>query len=311
MAWLQTMHAEVTTEVASAEAFAAAVRSWLGGSVAEIFPGLHEGLRTRPVVRDQPRPKQDLDLPWGQPGHVLGTIRTHRKHPAFGGREVVYSERAWQRMLDGLGSYPFAVKVMINELDSRGFPVHRGYASVTVERDFYSPDWVSFTFSAGAEDIGWPGSGEIQDRWAEFVKGQASRIGALAGSMTDDIGPGQSALQRAIFIPEIEVSRSRDILRGYSWVTIAAAEIAARLGGAEALRASGAFHEVSVLPNDSLWLRATPTINEFTGDKVRRVFEALAPVLPTGVTEFQFSESYRIVEGVDAADYQVPRGMGL
>jgi hypothetical protein len=38
-----------------------------------------------------------------------------------GGREVLYSDRAWQQMLEGLGSYPFAVKVMINELDSRGF----------------------------------------------------------------------------------------------------------------------------------------------------------------------------------------------
>jgi hypothetical protein len=84
---------------------------------------------------------------------------------------------------------------------------------------------------------------------------------------------------------------------------IVAVEVAARLGGAEALRASGAFHEVSVLPNGSQWLRAAPTINEFTGDKVRRVFKVLASELPDGVAKFRFSERFRIVPDVDAADY--------
>jgi hypothetical protein len=75
------------------------------------------------------------------------------------------------------GSYPFAVRVEINELDSRGFPADSGWASVTVVRDLYEPDWVSLTFSAGAADTGWPGSPQTQDRWAGFVKGQAARAG--------------------------------------------------------------------------------------------------------------------------------------
>jgi hypothetical protein len=140
LAWLHTMHAEVITEVASAGEFAAVSRGWLAGSMAEILPELHEGLRTRPVVRSQPRPKADLDLPWGQAGHVLGTLTTYRKHPAFGGREVLYSDQAWQRMLEGLDSYPMAVRVAVNELDSRGYPVHQGQSDMTVVRDAHSPD---------------------------------------------------------------------------------------------------------------------------------------------------------------------------
>jgi hypothetical protein len=35
-----------------------------------------------------------------------------------------------------------------------------------------------------------------------------------------------------------------------------------------------------------------------------QVFETLAPVLLAGVTEFRFSETFRLVEGVDAADYR-------
>jgi hypothetical protein len=48
---------------------------------------------------------------------------------------------------------------------------------------------------------------------------------------------------------------------------------------AGAVRASGAFYEVSQLPHGALWLRATPTINQFTGERVRQVFEALSAEL--------------------------------
>jgi hypothetical protein len=304
MSLLQTMHAEVVAEITEPEMFAVAARDWLTSAPRQVFPDLWEGLRARPVVRDKPRPKADLDLPWGQPGHVLGTLTVYRNHPAFGGREVLYSDRAWQRLVAGLASYPFAVRLEINQLDSRGFPVHEGRASITVVRDANSPEWVRLTFSAMAVDTGWPESSDLQDQWAEFVKSRAAGLGALAGGMTDDVGPGQSALQY-MTLNMATVDDSREVLRDYSWITIIATELGARLGGADALRASGAFYEVSALPNDSLWLRATPTINEFTGDNVRRVFEVLAPVLVTGEAISRFGPNpFRIVEGVDAADYR-------
>jgi hypothetical protein len=82
------------------------------------------------------------------------------------------------------------------------------------------------------------------------------------------------------------------------------AELADRLGGAGALEQTGAFYEVSTLSTGAVWLRATPSINEFTGEKIRRVFEALAPVLLTGVARDRWSEKFRIIEGVDAAGYR-------
>ena len=55
----------------------------------------------------------------------------------------------------------------------------------------------------------------------------------------------------------------------------------------------------------SLASRATRTINEFTGDKIRAAFETLAPELPTGTAKFRYlAETYRLVQAVDAADYQ-------
>jgi hypothetical protein len=52
------------------------------------------------------------------------------------------------------------------------------------------------------------------------------------------------------------------------WITIVPAEIAARPGAAAAVAAGGAFCEVSVLPNGSLWLSATPRVSEFTCDRI-------------------------------------------
>lgn len=302
--WLRQMHATLIAEISSAEEFAAASQGWLTGAVAEVFPALQERLRTRPLVRVIPRSERDMHVPLGQSGQVLAELTTYRKHPAFNGREVQYSEAAWQRMLAALAEYPFAVRVSLYPLDDRGFQQDGGWGYVGVERDFHAPTWTSFTFTADAEDGGWPQSEETQHKWAEFVKGQAARIGACAGGMTDDVWPGEFALQLATENLRPDVSDSRQVLRGYTWVTIIAPELAVRLGRAEALRQSGAFYEVSPLPNGALWLRATPAINDFTGERVRRVFKALAPVLLTGTAEDRCDESFRIVEGVDAADFR-------
>jgi hypothetical protein len=155
----------------------------------------------------------------------------------------------------------------------------------------------------------WPDSPTLQDRWATFVKDQAARIEACAGYMTDDTSPiGDTALEKAIW-PRKNVwpYRRREVLSGYSWVTILPPELAERLGGAPTLTMGGAFSEVSDLPDGSVWLRATPTINEFTGDQICAVFQALAPILLTGRTDFRFvpkDNPARLVDGVDAADYQ-------
>jgi hypothetical protein len=76
-------------------------------------------------------------------------------------------------------------------------------------------------------------------------------------------------------------------LRGYSWVTMVPAVLAARLGGAGALRDSGAFAVVDEVAGGSVWLQATRRWSEWAGDPavVDRVFDVLAPVLPPGMPE--------------------------
>jgi len=304
---LRTLHGGLIARVISGEELAAVGGPWLQDVLTEVFPGLYDGLRTRPVVRDKPRARSDIDTPWGQPGHVLGVLRTYQSRPLVSGRDVVFSEKSWSRFLARLGSYPYAVDVMINELDGRGFPVHRGYASISIRRDHYLPEWCRFTFGANADDTSWPDAPEMQDRWASLVRRHAGAMSAYAGGLNDDIGWGQvTSLQRTAGRDSLaDLSTDfRAVLRGYSWITIVGPEPAARLGGTKSLAASGAFCEVAELPNGAVWLRATPTINEFTGEKIRAVFETLAPEMPTGIPQVWPSEAHRIVEGVDAADYQ-------
>lgn len=86
----------------------------------------------------------------------------------------------------------------------------------------------------------------------------------------------------------------RRVLRGYSWVTVCPAELAARLGGAAALAGCGAFVRVEELPRGAVWLQATEDFAGYDEAAMRRVFEALAPVLPAGQPEPDpFDDTYR------------------
>lgn len=101
---------------------------------------------------------------------------------------------------------------------------------------------------------------------------------------------------------------ARTWLRGYSWITVMPPEIAQRLGGAEALRASGAFAYVEELPHGGLWLRATEKADDYDAAAVRKVFDVVAPVLPAGQPRETWygeedPESWRIVQE-DAANYR-------
>ncbi|MCI3276574.1 hypothetical protein [Streptomyces cylindrosporus] len=81
------------------------------------------------------------------------------------------------------------------------------------------------------------------------------------------------------------LAESRTHLRGYSWVTGVPAELAARLGGALGLTATGAFHAVRELRCGGLLLQATETLAGYDDRAMRAVFHTLAPVLPPGIPQ--------------------------
>ncbi|MFD9943615.1 hypothetical protein ACFWYW_05565 [Nonomuraea sp. NPDC059023] len=118
----------------------------------------------------------------------------------------------------------------------------------------------------------------VAERWAGVLRDFAAPVDPAFGHVADDsMGQGMTALDGAVVrggrIPSAR--QARRFLRGYSWITICPAELAGRVDTA-------AFHEAEKLPGGALWLRATRELAGYDEVAVRRVFEALAPVLPPG-----------------------------
>ncbi|MGP3966097.1 hypothetical protein [Streptomyces sp. 6N223] len=166
--------------------------------------------------------------------------------------------------------------------------------------------WARFGISAPAALLPWPGSAAIQRQWTAFLAPWAVRLNAGYGHLSDDADlVWGTALERMLSLfPEETVPRSGETLRGYSWTTLCPAEAAGRLGGPAALRASGAFHEVTELPGGRLLVRATPLLESYAGEAPPRVLRALAPALPHGRTRRAYLHSWmRQAPDGDAADH--------
>ncbi|MFJ2789024.1 MULTISPECIES: hypothetical protein [unclassified Streptomyces] len=72
------------------------------------------------------------------------------------------------------------------------------------------------------------------------------------------------------------------MMRGYSWIIVCSPGVANRLGGVDALRASGAFTDVMALADAGLVLRATEDTRTYTAEWINKVFQQVRAVLPSG-----------------------------
>jgi hypothetical protein len=130
---------------------------------------------------------------------------------------------------------------------------------------------------------------ELQQSLRSFVRSVAERVNPSFGQCDYDDGLSKTAVERTVGppwrMPSTTIPDSRHTLRGYSWLTICPQELADRFGGVDALSATGAFREVEQLAAGGVWLLATADYRDYDQAAVERVFEAVAPVLPTGVTQ--------------------------
>jgi hypothetical protein len=315
MGWLQ---ADVVTRAVSCGEFAGLARGWLTSAREDLMPEFDRRLRLGPSLAFDHR--TDRDAPMGPAGGGAGELNVITM-PATPGKTTPYSDRAWEQTLAGLGrANPFHVTLAASALDGRGhYASPQSSLRISVHRLHEHPEWVTLQVhhalgSAGEAEARQAYPHEAQLRWADFTRNWATRAEACYAHVTDDAGiDGRTALERATArtpdpsgrprTPETTIPRCRQALRGYSWVTVCAPELAARLGGAGALAASGAFAEVAQMPGGQVFLRATPFIEDYQGEAVRRVFETLAPVLLTGQSR-RPSRGGRLVENADAADYR-------
>jgi hypothetical protein len=97
----------------------------------------------------------------------------------------------------------------------------------------------------------------MERAWLALVREAADPAGPAFG-MIDYVysNYGETAVEGAVGPPWLSIyqadSTARQFLRGYGWVTVLPRELADRLGGAAALRATGAFAEVG---RGGVWCR--------------------------------------------------------
>jgi hypothetical protein len=166
---------------------------------------------------------------------------------------------------------------------------HAGTPSLTISayrpRPKEARQWLRLdaTYVVGSLGETAPIPDEVAEVWREFLVAQAERFPAVFGFLADDtFGAGTRTpleASRATF-PTDTLPLSDSQVRGYSWVTVASAGVLQRLDGIEAIRATGAFASAVELPSGGAVLQATPRLSAYEGGAVRRVFEALGPVLP-------------------------------
>jgi hypothetical protein len=274
---LLDMHAELNREVSDAAGYHAIATQWLDGALSRLAGDLRARIEAGPPLSDSGIGQGGQAT--GPPGSAWAAMWLWRR-----GRRAawVYSASSWASFVQELADPPDRAEVMATVLDGRGMP-SRSAVRLTAQRPDDAPGWVVLTADAPAEDFAQPGRGDqLQRGWLGFLREVAEDLNPSFGQLADD-SRGRTALDELLGrLRDQSVADSRRILRGYSWVTICAQELAERLGGAEALRGTGAFHAVEPLRGGGVWLRATERYQDYDEARIAAVFRALAPVLPAG-----------------------------
>jgi hypothetical protein len=197
-----------------------------------------------------------------------------------------WSPKNWERFVAQAADVSVEMSAKFSTLNRFG---HAGVPSLTVSayrpRPKKARQWLRLdaTYVVGRLAETPPIPDEVPEAWREFLLTQAERWPAVFGFLADDTidaGTRTPLEARRTTFPTETLPLSNAQVRGYSWVTVTSAGVLQRLGGIEAVRRSGAFASAIELPWGGAVLQATPRLSEYEGDAVRRVFEALAPVLP-------------------------------
>jgi hypothetical protein len=224
------------------------------------------------------------------PVQLRSSIEVSRK------RSKSYSAKSWAWLRQQLADDPEQVDVSVwltagSEPDSPNV----WYPSLYASRRAESPGWVRLgAYVAESSFLDSAHGADIQRQWLSGVRTFADRLNPGFGQIEygyDTFGTTglEFSLPPSIDLeerrPYYTVGKCRQYLRGYSWLTVVAAELAERLGGQEAMRHTGAFAEAADLQNGGLWLLATEDYRDYGPAQVERVFRALAPVLRPGTPE--------------------------
>ncbi|MFD8595549.1 hypothetical protein ACFV1L_11150 [Kitasatospora sp. NPDC059646] len=129
-----------------------------------------------------------------------------------------------------------------------------------------------------------PVSAELVDAVVGTIRGAAAETDPVFGSVGHGGEVTCTELEHALGLRDLgdTYDDARRILRGYDWITVVPRQLAAEHGGAARYAGSGLYDAVE-LPSGALWLRATEEFADYRGSAVWAVFQAVAPMLPTGL----------------------------
>jgi hypothetical protein len=253
------MHSAATFRPADDMAFAAVARSWFDAVYQVLFPELWQQV-------DDGDPRFDVSI---------GVRRTWEERP-----EVrTYRPKRWAEVLAGLSSRPAVVTLLVRAADS-----DQGPAMVRANLEPATTDGQVVRVQVDAiQAESQAGDPDYCQRWVDFLATALESADPDFAMATVDNATIMTSLEMALRRSMLDGIRdSRHALRGYSWLTVCPEELSNQLGGVDGLSSSGAFAEVRHLTGGGTLLRATQTLAEFDVTALRRVFRALAPVLPPG-----------------------------
>lgn len=291
--------------------FARVASRWLNNLGEVLAPALWDELQ-----ESLPLPSPgEWDAPHGAPGGVWACVSVVPR-PCWGtAASRVYSPENFRWMLENAAARPLMLEHQLIRLGRDGAlpdgpeDTGGGRLVISVEVEEEHPEWVQMKASSSLPDYDNDASRtDVSTRWVQAVLSRAREVDASFGHVCDDgVAYGKTALDSALRRGGRVKSmmQSRQVLRGYSWCTICPRELAQRLGGSSALQATGAFVEVEELPSGGLWLQATESFSDYNDEAMKRVFKALAPVLPEGLPKPDpFDDIPRRLVWEDAADWR-------
>jgi hypothetical protein len=273
---------------ASAGDFSELAYQWLDEGYSQLCPDARHALTDLPA---RVSPSKTKFGPLGEPGALFGIVEVTRSREGKRTTRERNASAAGMRWLQQeLSDPPRQASLWIGQLDQRGHRSGR-LLTLSIEHLDESPTWLRLIGHLDEETFLAPQSGPAtQQQWLRILLTFADRLNPGFGHLSYPYY-GKTALEdsfRSVGYArewrdhEFTVNDCRRYLRGYSWVTVVPEELATRVGGAEGLRASGAFFDVRPLAGGGIWLQATQDYRDFDDQALERVFETLAPILRPG-----------------------------
>ena len=257
------------------------LRAWFAGAFEAMGGRLRAAVLAAEPMCDFNLRGRPVSQPYGKPGEVWSAIHTFVR----GARGVritskAFSTKAWTDFLDGMSAVSFGAKLTAITLDHAGFPNAFPTLNIGLRTNDDDDRWWFLNVRFGPELLDDP---EFQKSALSFVRSFADEWNLAYGEISYDRGSGRTAWE-SVFRgqPDQTSLASREILRGYAWLTICPQEIGDRLGGVAGLRASGAFAQVGALRNGGYWLLATEDWRDFGQPVAERMFPVLASALRAG-----------------------------